>query len=221
MSLSTKNIKTESKVSKTLNPGNVAARIYDLQLIPGYNADSYHLVLHLESAPLGDDFEGFFIDKDDQSKGRFQGQIGRVKYSQYAFEDKTLPSGAVVNRDQNILKALIAIAKSLGLNEQLDGITAETIEDFVAKAKDIFTDSETGYLYLCLGGRAYTDKAGYTKYDLHLAKYKDGKYAFSSLDNKDNVVVFNQKDHIIAEKKKDSEPVNEFEPAESNDDFSF
>ena len=120
-----------------------------------------------------DNSKGFFIDKDDQSKGRFQGQIGRVKYSQYAFEDKTLPSGIVINRDQNILRSLAAIAKSLGLSEQLDSITADTIEDFVAKAKVILTDSEAGYLYLCLGGRAYTDKNGYTKYDLHLVKSKN------------------------------------------------
>lgn len=220
MSLSTKNIKTESKLSKTLNPGNITARIYDIQLVPGYNANSYHLVLFIESAPIGGDFEGFYIDKDDQSKGRFQGQIGRVKYSQYAFEDKTLPSGIEINRDQNILRALAAIAKSLGLNNQLDSISADTIEDFVAKAKDILTDSEAGYLYMCLGGRAYTDKNGYTKYDLHLAKAKNKKYAFADIDNADNVVEFDDAEHLVAEKKKASEAVNEFEP-EANSDFNF
>jgi hypothetical protein len=220
MSLSTKNIKTESKVSKTLYPGNITARIYDIQLTPGFNADSYHLVLSLESAPMGGDFEGFFIDKDDQSKGRFQGQIGRVKYSQYAFEDKTLPSGIVINRDQNILRSLAAIAKSLGLSEQLDSITADTIEDFVAKAKVILTDSEAGYLYLCLGGRAYTDKNGYTKYDLHLVKSKNKKYAFADIDHAENVVEFDESEHLVAEKKKAVETVSDFEP-EGNSDFEF
>ena len=112
MALSTKNMKTsEGKLNKTINPGNVIGKVYDISLKPGYNPDSYYLVLNIETSPI-DDFEGFYIDPSDESKGRHLGQVGRVRTSQYAYETKTLPSGVEVNRDENILKVLMTLAKA-------------------------------------------------------------------------------------------------------------
>ena len=38
----------------------------------------------------------------DQSKGRHEGQVGRVRYSQYPYKDTTLASGREISRDQEI-----------------------------------------------------------------------------------------------------------------------
>jgi hypothetical protein len=64
---------------------------------------------------LIEDFEGFYIDTKDPNKGRFEGQVGRVRFSQYAFENKTLPSGVEIDRDQSILRAIKTISDALEL----------------------------------------------------------------------------------------------------------
>jgi hypothetical protein len=216
MSLSTKNIKTESKVSKTLYPGNITARIYDIQLTPGFNADSYHLVLSLESAPMGGDFEGFFIDKDDQSKGRYDGQIGRIKYSQWAFEDKTLPSGVQINRDHSIIKALLIISKAANKLDEIHALTEETIEEYV-KAASKFLVGDT-YYEMCVAGKEYVDKNGYTQHDLFFPK-SDGKISFISQEA-DDVLSFDSSKHIVSNTKK-APVVNNFEPEAEQNGFSF
>lgn len=217
MSLSTRNVK-ESKVSKTINPGNTVAKINDITLKKGYNEGSYILELHVESQPVQDpSFEGFYIDKDNPSKGRYAGQVGKIRYSQYAYESKTLPSGVKIDRDQSILKAILLISKSLGCLDEVNEVEADTIEEFINKVKPIII--HTGkFMHYCVAGKAYTNKEGYTAYDLFLPKATGGKYVMT--DSEDSVVTFTEKDHIIAEKKK-TENVDSFEPKASSSDFDF
>ena len=218
--LTTKNIQqTERKTPKTLQPGNARCRIYNIELTPGYNPDSYNLMLHLESEPLGDDFEGFFIDKDDESKGKYAGQVGRVRASQYAFETKTLPNGNEINRDESILKVLLALAKAQGVNDQLDAVEAKTIEEYVEMARPILCNNI--FLNYCLAGRQYQNKQGYPAFDLYLPKPKKGemnKYAFSA--EPDNVIEFTTELHITG-KKAESRATDEFEPSASADEFTM
>lgn len=217
MSLSTKNMKTgDSKQSKTINPGNTVAKIYDISLKPGYNEGSYYLVLNIETEPI-DGFEGFFIDSKDESKGRHLGQVGRVRTNQYAYETKTLPSGVKVDRDENILKALMTIATAQGKRDELDDVTGNTIEEFVNNAKYVICNDT--YLNFCIAGKEYTNKEGYTAYDLFLPKSSGKKYAYSSDAN--TVMNYDEKAHIIAEKKKAQESVSDFEPESKGNDFDL
>lgn len=217
MALSTKNIKVgEGKLNKTITPGNAVGKIYDLTLKPGYNQDSYYLVLMVETEPI-ENFEGFYINPSDPSKGRHLGQVGRIRYSQYAFETKVLPSGVKVDRDENILKALRTIAISQNTTEELDQINADTIEDFVNEAKQVICNDT--YLNFCIGGKTYTNKEGYVAYDCFLPKAENKKYAISN--NEDNVMTYNEEKHIIGEKKKQLETIDSFEPQSNGSDFDM
>ncbi len=217
MALSTKNIKlSEGKTSKTITPGNMRGKIYDISLKPGYNQGSYYLVLSIEGEPL-ENFEGFFINPQDESQGRHQGQVGRVRYSQYAFETKTLPSGVKVDRDENILKALFTLAKAQGLSDAINDIEGETIEEFVINAKSVLCNNI--YMNWCIGGKEYTNKEGYTAYDCFIPKVTNKKFGFAM--DADAVITFNEADHIIKEKKKQAETVSSFEPETKSNDFDM
>jgi len=85
MGLSTTDLGTGSGMPKTIAPGNHVLKVNSIHLEEFTFIDgAYHLMLNVETPPI-DDFEGFMIDKDDESKGHYAGQIGRVKASQYAF----------------------------------------------------------------------------------------------------------------------------------------
>jgi hypothetical protein len=74
-------------MAKTIAPGNHVLKINSVELEDfRFIEGAKHLILHVETAPI-EGFEGFLLDKDDESKGRFEGQIGRVKASQYAYAD--------------------------------------------------------------------------------------------------------------------------------------
>ena len=105
--LNTKDIKVggDGGVPKTLQPGNQkcklnGARLEEFKFIPG----GYHLVLILEGAPIEKDFEGFWIDKNDESLGKHAGQVGDVKASEWAYADGKTKSGIEISRDAEILK---------------------------------------------------------------------------------------------------------------------
>ena len=79
MALSTKNIKiSEGKINKAIAPGNTQGMIYDISLKPGYNPDSYYLVLNIETAPI-DDFEGLSKRTNTCKNGvKFDGVFGNI-----------------------------------------------------------------------------------------------------------------------------------------------
>lgn len=206
--LSTKNVSIESGVSKIIKPGNVKARILNIELVKGFNADSYHLQLNLETEPVGDDFIGFLVDKDDQNGPRYLGQIGKLRANQYAYETKTLPNGKTIDRDQSIIIALINIFTGLGLREKLDEVNADSIEEFVKEVNKLLDSSI--YVYFCIAGKEWTNNEGYINYNLFLPKY-DAKSPHLSLVE-GGCTVFNESKHIIAEVKKAA--VTEFEPTQ-------
>ena len=101
MALSTTDLGKEggSGLPKTISPGNNTVKVNSVHLdefkfIPG----AYHLMLNVETKPI-EGFEGFMIDKDDESKGHYAGQIGRVKAAQYAFADGKTKSGVPIQVD--------------------------------------------------------------------------------------------------------------------------
>jgi hypothetical protein len=201
--ISTTNISTEGgpSIPKTLSPGNVTFKINGIFLdsVP-YKAGAYNLRLEVEGPDMGSDFEGFFIDKDDPSKGRYAGQVARVRFSEYPYSDGVTPKGAEVSRDIEIVKALTMLCKNLDCSAWMTAQDNkhDTIESLVTKLNEDkpFTGK---YLRACIAGREYTNKAGYTSYDLYLPKYSKmgASYESASVDEAmSKVVKFNPEVHI-------------------------
>jgi len=171
-------------VSKTLSPGQHVCKINKITLdVPTFNKDALNLVLHVESEPIGDDFEGFFIDKDNPEKGRYEGQVGRVKTSEYAYSDGVTKSGIKVSRDNDIvrvIKTICSVTKSLSWLEANDN-KHETIHEYVeAFASDApFKDK---FIKLCIGGKEYLNKEGYINHDLHLVRTQRGTFNMEAAD---------------------------------------
>lgn len=223
MSLSTTDLGGSTGLPKTISPGNHKLKINSLELedfsfIPG----AKHLILHVETAPI-DGFEGFMIDKDNESLGRYAGQIGKVKASQYAYADGETKSGIKINRDKSMMIFLKTLCTNLGISEWFlaqDNLH-DTIEDLIiafnktAPFKDIYLD-------FCIAGKEYVGKTGYTNYDMHLPKSDKGKFSFGTADK---VTVYDEKLHL---KKTEVKEVKNFGddddlsiPSKTSTDFSL
>jgi hypothetical protein len=152
-------------------------------------------MLHVETEPI-EGFEGFLIDKDDESKGRYEGQIGRVKASQYAFADGETKTGIKIQRDRSILIFLRTLAHTLELDswfvEQND--KHDTIEDFV-HAFNKSAEFRGKFLEFCIAGKEYESKSGYTNYDMWLPKAEGKKYAFGAIEE-GAVITFDETKHV-------------------------
>ena len=216
MGLSTKDLVSEggSGMPKTIAPGNHTLKINsisleDFQFIDG----AKHLILHVETEPI-EGFEGFLVDKDDESKGKYQGQIGRVKASQYAFADGQTKSGIKIQRDRSLMMFLANLSKATGIMkwfEEQDN-KFNTIEEFVrnfsdnAPIKDVLLD-------FCIAGKEYENKGGYTAYDMWLPKAENNKYAYGQ-EGSDRILKYDEAKHL---KKLEVKPVDNF--GDDDDDF--
>lgn len=214
--ISTKNIKesgSSSSVAKTLSPGNAVVKIYNIRLeATPYNKEAYNIILDVEGPSLGDTFEGFYIDKDDVSKGRHTGQVGRVKLTEYPFADATTPKGNVIDRDEEILKAVKNICKETDCMKWLDS-QDEKHDTITSLVQQFNTDKpfEGKYLRVCIAGKEYQNKAGYTNHDLYFPKWsKEGiAYESASIDEaRSRVVKYNPEIHI---KKSKTQEVSSFD----------
>jgi|TARA_A100001515_G_scaffold144746_1_gene149831 hypothetical protein len=203
--LNTKDMSAGSGRTKpVLDPGNHVVKINSISLDQTpYDADSYNIHLHVETAPIGGGFEGFFRDYNDQSKGRYDGQIGRVRISPYPFKDTTLPSGREISRDQEILKHMITLAETLDMRDGLDSIEAETIEDFMTECDRLMGGSKL--INMCIGGREWENKEGYINNDLYLPRISKDGIAMEALDKENSrLLKFDRAVHVKALVKKES-----------------
>lgn len=218
--LSTKDVPASSGsgIKKTLVPGNQQVTIYDVEFSSGYNPGSMHILARVEGPDMGPEFEGFLKDKDNPGGGRFKGQVGRIKLSQYPFEDKTFNDGTSITRDQTMLKMFDRLAMACGVQNEIKNITANTWEEWLGKAKPYFINKQ---ISTCIGAREYTGKSGYKELDLFFPKLKNGKYPFiSATGDQSNLLPYDANEHIIREKA--AKPVDAFEPSSSaDDDFNF
>ena len=198
---------------KTISPGNKVLKINNIELEDfKFIEKAYHLVLHVETEPI-DGFEGFMIDKNDESKGHFKGQIGKIKASQYAYSDGETKTGIKIQRDRAILIFLQNFCKTLGINEWMteQHNKPDTIEAFV-KAFNKTAPIKDKYLEFCVAGKEYVGKTGYTNYDLWLPKAEKGKYAFGEVEE-GKVLVYDEEKHL---KKLEIKEVSSF----GDDDFN-
>ena len=163
-----------SRPKPVMSPGNQVVKINSITFDKTpYDPEAYNITLHVETEPVKGDFEGFYKDMNDQSKGRYEGQVGRVRMSPYPYKDATLPSGREVSRDQEVLKSMIFLSEQLGKRDALDSIEADTIEAFMTKASALFANSD--FFNACIGSRQWENKEGYINDDLYLPRpSKDG-----------------------------------------------
>jgi hypothetical protein len=226
MALSTKDMNTAGGgLPKTISPGNHKLKINSLELedftfIPG----AMHLLLHVETEPI-EGFEGFMIDKDDESKGKYAGQIGKVKASQYAYADGETKSGIKIERDKSLMIFLKTLCTNLGISSWFDeqDNKHETIEDFVA-AFNKTAPFKNIYMDFCIAGKEYVGKTGYTNYDLYLPKGERGNYSFGDF-KQGKVMLYNEAVHL---KKTEVKEVKNFGddddlsvPFKTSTDFSL
>jgi hypothetical protein len=197
MALSTDDLGTGgSGLPKTISPGNKVLKINNVELEDFKFIDkAYHLVLHVETEPI-EGFEGFMLDKDDESKGHFKGQIGRIKASQYAFADGETKTGIKIQRDRSILMFLQNLCKTMGINDWMvsQHNKHDTIEAFVEEFNKTAPIKDR-YLEFCVAGKEYVGRTGYTNYDLWLPKSEKGKYAFGEVEE-GKVIRYDESKHL-------------------------
>jgi hypothetical protein len=171
--------------SKLIEPGNTMAKILKFELDqPSFlvKDQGYYLNLHLEGPDLGPEFEGFFIDKDNESLGRHAGKVGKVKANQYAYKDGVTKGGTPVFRDNDIIKAIGNILKEMGVNDWMDKMDGkfETIEELIAGLNQDMPFAEK-MLNFCIAGRQYVKQNGYTANDCYLPKWSKFALPYESI----------------------------------------
>jgi hypothetical protein len=217
MALSIDNLPEGGGLNKIIQPGNVTAKINSIELEDfRFIEGAYHIVMNLETEPIPG-FEGFAKDPKDPSKGNYDGQIAKVKASQYAFADGTTKTGIKVERDRNILIFLKNLCNALGCEEwfKAQNNKHETIESFVAAFQDDAPFKDI-YLDWCISGKEYMNKQGYTAHNLYLPKSSKGAYAFSAKDS-GKTLPYNETIHLI---KLDTSAVKQFDSLEDDEDDS-
>jgi hypothetical protein len=172
-------IKTESSfIPKSLHPGNVIANLRQISLEPSFKEGTYDLILLLEGQPETDpSFEGWFIDKDNESLGRFKGRSSRVKYSAFAFEDK-VSEGREYFVTTSTQKALRTLGKALGKEDQVISLQAGTIADLIREFNRVILKDQNNWLYWLLCGTQTVNQNGHEVYYLHLPSWKQSAVAF-------------------------------------------
>lgn len=225
--ISTKDIEIKGSgdlISKVIEPGNLECTIMDIELsIPPYDSSAYNIVLSCEGPDMGEGFEGFFIDKDNESLGRHKGQVGRIRLSQYAFSNGETKSGIKIDRDMSMLRALKSLCLELGCENWLEkqDNQHDTIESLFTQFKEDKPFAGIA-LRMCIGGKEYTNRNGYINYDLYLPRIsKQGKpYESTSVNSNDSkLLVFDAEQHII--KQKESQKVDSFGNETPGSDFDI
>lgn len=215
MALSTTDLVKEGGggLPKTISPGNYTLKINsvgldDFKFIP----DAKHIILNVETEPI-EGFEGFMLDKEDESKGHYTGQIGRLKASQYAFADGKTKSGVEIQRDRSVLIFIQNLCKALDINPWFiaQDDKHDTIEDLI-EAFNTDAPFKDKYFDCCVAGKEYEGKSGYTNYDMWLPKSSKEGYAYGAKGAK--VLQYNETEHL---KKMEIKPVDSF----GDDDFNI
>ena len=195
--LSTKDMSVGSgKARPLMGPGNTEVRINSITMDKTpWDAEAFQIHLHMESKPLGGEFEGFLRDQNNDSLGRYEGQIGRVRMSPFPYKDTTLTSGREIQKDQEILKAMIFVSEVLDKRAALDSIEAATIEEFIGGCNKLFSNSE--FFNVCLASREWENKEGYVNNDLYLPKLsKDGIPMEATNKENSRLISFDKATHV-------------------------
>jgi hypothetical protein len=225
--ISTKDLAKEGtggKNAKTISPGKWTVKINSVELVaPVYDKNAYHLVYNVEGPDMGPEFEGFYIDGKNQTGPRYKGQIGRVKSGYYAFNNATLPNGTEIKRDQSILKAVYFCCVATNNTSWLEDVDGKfnTIEELVKAFSKVISGT---WVKMIVGGKEYTNKQGYTNYDLFLPKNNKDSYVMELSDAQPSKLMeFNATEHIIKQKTEKVESFGDDNPFNdsSSDSLDF
>lgn len=221
--LSTKNIKTDGEggVSKTLEPGTNLCKINNVTLDEfKFKEGALNVMLHLEGEDLGKDFEGFFIDKNNEGLGRHKGKVGVVKATEWAFADGETKSGVAVSRDKEMMKYLKQLCTSLDCLSWFDAqdekhATIQSIYTAFNKEKPF---GQTFFRF-CIAGKEYTNRGGYKAHELFLPKYsKTGTPIEKDDVQVSKLIKYDEAEHI---RKKKEEKVEGFGESKAGSDFEL
>jgi hypothetical protein len=212
------------KEKPVIGPGNNVIKINSITFDQTpYDSAAFNIMLHVETEPLEGEFQGFLVDVNNPEGARHAGQVGRVRYSPFAYKDATLPNGNEISRDTEVMKAMIALSEQVGKRTELDAVQANTIEDFMLKCNALFSGPK--YINVCLGTREWENKEGYINNDLFLPKMSKNGIPVEALDVENSrLLVYNSSDknHYRGMVKKDVPSTNTFEPAVvAGDDFDL
>ena len=212
------------KEKPVIGPGNQVVKINSITFdVTPYAADAFNIMLHVESEPMEGEFQGFLLDANDPNSPRYAGQVGRVRFSQYAYKDTILPNGSEISRDTEVMKAMIFLSEQIGKRTELDAIQANTIEDFMVKCNSVL--SGPTFMNVCLGTREWENKEGYVNNDLYLPKMSKAGIPLEALGVENSRLItynVNDKNHYRPIVVKDVPATNSFEPAAvAGDDFDL
>jgi hypothetical protein len=212
------------KEKPVVGPGNQLLKINSLSFVPTpYDTNAYNILLHVETEPKGDDFQGFLKDTNQPDGPRYAGQVGKVRFHPYPYKDNILPNGNEISRDTEVMKGMVFLAEALDKRKELDNIQANTIEEFMTACNGLFSNSN--YVNMCLGSKEWINKDGYINDDLFLPKISKGNVPIETIDAEPSkLIIFNtdDKNHYKKAIKKESDEVSQFEPAKaSGNDFDL
>lgn len=210
-------------VSKTIKPGNVKARVYGISTSEATfkGVDKLFLHLHLETEPIGPDFQGFLIDKDDESKGRFVGQIGNVKSSGFGYDDNRKDKdGNIITKEDSVIMFLDSLCNEAGstwVKDVIEGRKFNSMEEFI-KGFNKELPIKDVYLNWCIGGTQDTDENGYPKYWLNLPKFEKGFRLFATDENKSTLLPYEKEEHLYV--KEQPKNVNNFSGGDDDEEVA-
>ena len=222
--LNTKDMSAGSgKAKPVIGVGNQVIKINSISFdVTPYDSEAHNIVLHVESEPVKGEFQGFLKDVNKPDGPRYDGQVGRIRFSPYPYKDATLPSGREIQKDTEVLKAMVYLSEVLNKREELDKIEAQTIEDFMVSCNKLFSNSV--YFNACVGGREWENKEGYVNYDLYLPRMSKDGIPLEAMDVENSrLLTFKKEDHVRELQKKESNSNHTFEPvnASAGDDFDL
>ena len=226
--LSTKGVKdaTAGGISKTLQPGNTVIKINSIELRKEpFEGDPYNILLQCEGEPLGEDFEGFAIDKNRPELGHALGQVGRVRATEYTFSNRVF-DGKAINRDQDMLKWLQSFCKSADCYEWFvaQDEKHDTIADFIDQL-NMDKPFAGVWFNVCLAGKPYTNAQGFLNYDLYLPWFNAKAVPLEKIGvQPSKLLKFNSELHIKAGKKKPADSLDGFgasKPRAKGSDFEL
>lgn len=201
--LSTQNIpKVGGGIKKTLEPGNQVCTILSVEMKPfTFKPGAYEIHLNMLGKDMGPDFQGFFLDKNNESLGRYTGQVGRVKASEWAFADGVTKSGIKISRDTEILKWLNSLCEAIGKKSWMDAQDNKHADiESLVNAFIMDKPFEGLELNLCIAGKEYMNKE-FVNYDLFLPKFTKAGVPFELANVvASKVVVYDEKVHIVRKK---------------------
>lgn len=225
MPVSTKGKGSKNNISKTLSPGNRKCKINSVTLEKDKFSEGVYISLQVEGEKL-DNFEGFFKDPNDQSKGRYDGQVGKIQSGLFPFKPNDYKGVTQTITDQ-VLDFFMKLADESKTRAGLDAIVVEEegkdeitiLEEYVQKASDVL--SKGGYVNLLIGGKEYTNKQNYSAYILFIAKPNKGEVSIEgagtpTADSRLTKYDATNQNHLRSKKK--AAPVDSFDGGISGGD---